>query len=150
MYAYKTCQFTHGDLHLDNILMKETSVREITLDGQTVPLYGYRVLLMDLEGSRVNVGPDTIPGYTPVLSLFKDMKMFVNKMLNLADFMKIQYIEQANRMLRDWVEQKETDYTKIYQLLPLLEKTTLTGFNGGALVHRRNVKPYLSKHRTHR
>lgn len=50
--AYMNIGFIHNDLHLDNILYKKTK-KEYFYDG--IPSNGYKVVIMDFEGSMVHV-----------------------------------------------------------------------------------------------
>ena len=62
--AYLKCGFIHGDLNCNNILIKNTSRKNATYtfpnsQGNentdiTIPLYGYKILLIDFECSKIN------------------------------------------------------------------------------------------------
>lgn len=118
---------------------EENFKTEIEIGSYKVKLYGYRTLLMDLELSKVNTGASAT-------ELFKDVKLFVNKMLNLADFVDIIKIAEANTQLRDWIESKESNPDKLLDLLPLFDEIRSTGFKGiggWSLKRNRNVKPKI-------
>lgn len=137
LYAYEQCGFIHGDLHLDNVLLQKTTKSELTFGQHTVSVYGYKTLLMDLELSKVNTGAS-------VTELFKDVKVFINKMLNLADFIDVAPIVAANTKLRDWIDSKEANSNKLLELIPLLDQIKSTGFKGGLSLKRvRNAKPRI-------
>lgn len=60
--AYETKGILHSDTHLDNVLLKKTTIGEVkyTLEGHTihVPTEGYMIALMDFEMSIVEVPTD--------------------------------------------------------------------------------------------
>ena len=58
--AYDNAGFLHGDLHLGNILFKETKKETITyssnnLGDMSVTTYGFKVVIMDFEKSEIHV-----------------------------------------------------------------------------------------------
>lgn len=78
--GYKKCSFIHGDLHLDNVLMKKTTQKDIYYEttGLRLPVFGYRSVLMDFEFSSIEdstVSPS---------KFFMDVKMLFKKMYELT------------------------------------------------------------------
>ena len=60
--AFHKVGFIHGDLHLDNILLKKTKKQEITyvLGDQTysIPTNGYKIVIMDFDSSWMHVNKE--------------------------------------------------------------------------------------------
>jgi hypothetical protein len=55
-YAYDKCGFIHGDLHLDNILLKKTKKNVIVYgDNIKIKTYGYKIIIMDFDSSFINI-----------------------------------------------------------------------------------------------
>jgi hypothetical protein len=55
-YAYDKCGFIHGDLHLDNILLKKTKKNVIVYgDNIEIKTYGYKIIIMDFDSSFINI-----------------------------------------------------------------------------------------------
>jgi hypothetical protein len=123
---------------MDNILMQPTVITELHYDESTVQVFGYRIRLMDLELSKINIS-------TSAKDLFKDIKVFVNKMLNLVDFFKLSKIEEMNTMLYNWINNNEQDPSKLVELLPICNLITAKGSNGGGERRHRNKKPDFQK-----
>jgi len=144
LIGYRKCQFIHGDLHMDNVLMQPTAIKELHYEGlPTVPVFGFRVRLMDLELSKINTNASA-------KDLFKDVKVFVNKMLNLVDFFKLSRIEEMNTMLYKWINDNEQDPDKLLDLLPKCDAITAKGLYVGRGVgfnerRKRNRKPDFQK-----
>jgi hypothetical protein len=54
--AYEKCGFIHGDLHLDNILLKKTKKSVITYEQNIeIKTYGYKIIIMDFDSSFINI-----------------------------------------------------------------------------------------------
>ena len=55
--AYDKYGFLHNDLHLDNILLKKTKKETIRYELESnceIKAYGYKLVIMDFENSRIN------------------------------------------------------------------------------------------------
>lgn len=122
--AFEKCGFIHGDLHLDNVLLTKTTSEAVQYDcyDRPVPYYGYRIKLMDFELSRT--------GVRDARELFKDVKVFVNKALNLADYFQLQPLEQMHARLRTWIEAGESNPRKLLELVDLAQTIVPTGYTG--------------------
>lgn len=53
--AYIKFGFLHNDLHLDNILLKKTKIKEIVYDNATIDTNGYKIIIMDFDSSFIGV-----------------------------------------------------------------------------------------------
>ncbi len=52
LYSYQELGFLHGDLHCDNILLKNKNINEINYGDYKLPIDMYEVRIMDFEKSR--------------------------------------------------------------------------------------------------
>ena len=115
--GFLACQFVHGDLHLDNVLIKSTSSRMIRypIANIEVPVYGVCTKIMDMESAST--------GKHPVLYVCKDIKKFMNKMLSdLAHIVDTAIITRMFLMLREWEENKSIRHPReLLQLFPMID-----------------------------
>lgn len=94
--GYKKCAFIHGDLHLDNVLMKKTTKKDIYYEtvGIRLPVVGYQSVLMDFEFSSIE------PSVASPTKFFMDFKMLFKKMYELTlttfDAKAIQWLYNAS------------------------------------------------------
>jgi len=78
--AFTSCHYTHGDLHLDNILIQPTKKKSIkykTIDIE-LPIYKYQIKLLDFEDSKFNK--------ITLLDHYKDLRTFVNKLRFMSEY----------------------------------------------------------------
>lgn len=83
--AYDAVGFLHGDLHLGNILFKETKIGTITyksgrLGEISIDTQGYKVVIMDFEKSETHVDKTGISN----TSFWNDIYMMLNRVNTLA------------------------------------------------------------------
>ena len=53
--AFNMFGFLHTDIHLGNVLMKPTNAKSVMYSNIAIPLYGYKIVIMDFEHSFINV-----------------------------------------------------------------------------------------------
>jgi serine/threonine protein kinase len=118
--AYMACKFIHGDLHLDNVLVKRTARRSIkypTLNVE-VQLHNLCTKFMDFELSTCE--------RKPILDLYKDIRVFTNKLYGLVgDYMTLGPLQSMNLQLRDWVEDSNRPTNPqviVDALLPMIDQ----------------------------
>lgn len=140
--GFLLCHFIHGDMHLDNALLKNTTRSTINYPtvGIELPLHGYAVKLMDLEDGSVNEG-------RPILDFFKDIQKFVGKMAgDLISFINITQIQAIYIVVEKWVSNETpTDPRIVMQLLDMIDHIELIPHSGGK--HEKPT-PKLKKRRS--
>lgn len=145
--AYLACKFIHGDLHLDNVLVKRTAKRSIKykLLNIELMLLQHCTKFMDFELSSSDK--------KPILDLFKDIRVFTNKLYALVgDYMTLGPLQTMNLQLRDWVEDsnRPTDPRAIIDtLFPMIDQVEFLqvrrhGGSRAASSKKRN-KPQISR-----
>jgi hypothetical protein len=136
--AHLSCGFSHGDFHIDNVLVAKTSRSHVTYDqlpgSPYVETHGLLAKLMDFELSKFGMQP---------VSVFKDLQEFFGKSLNdLALFATVAPLQECSIRLRDWAEQSppcsQNDLCKaVLSLVPIIRKLEAVPrpappMNGGA------------------
>jgi hypothetical protein len=62
MNAYTLCGFVHGDMHLDNVLLKPTKKTQLTYgDSFQLTLQSYYAIIMDFESKNTKIQRDVPP-----------------------------------------------------------------------------------------
>lgn len=105
--AYKKCGFTHGDLHLDNILIQQTTKSKV---------HSYQIKLMDFEFSSF---------IKTKQQFLIDIKLFVKRLVELIDFVYVSQIEKMNEILNKWINNFDAspiEPERLLELLPLIDK----------------------------
>jgi len=54
--SFETCRFVHNDLHLQNILVRKTTKKQLDYGEVSLPLGSYFAVIMDFEKSSLDVG----------------------------------------------------------------------------------------------
>lgn len=134
LYAFEKIGFTHGDFHLDNILMCRTQKREIIYDDINIPLYGWQIKFLDFEWSKTN--------QTEARFLFRDVLTFVNKLHNLVDYFDIVQIQKMYDLLNQWIRNNETNPRKLLDLIPICNKIRSKNSSGGGLGLKARPRPH--------
>jgi thiamine kinase-like enzyme len=128
--GYKKCYFRHGDLHTDNVLMKKTTLKEIYYEtaGIRVPVFGYKILLMDFELSRLE------DASVPPEKIFAELMFFLQKLnqfsLNFFESGKIDTFYNAVEKAKNNNAPIET----LLSFLPLCDQMEYKKRMGGKLV----------------
>ena len=55
--AFTKCGFVHGDTNLQNMLFKNTTVKDMTWNTLTIPTVGVKLVIMDFEFSKFDAAP---------------------------------------------------------------------------------------------
>ena len=121
--AHLSCGFSHGDFHVDNVLVAKTSRSHVTYDklpgSPRVETHGLLAKLMDFELSRFGSQP---------VSVFKDLQEFFGKSTNdLIPFATLAPLQECWICARDWAEQASpfspSDLCKaVLSLVPIIRK----------------------------
>jgi serine/threonine protein kinase len=124
--AYLACGFIHGDLHLDNVLVKDTTqeIQKYERINIVIPMCGHRIKLMDLEDSEQLV-PNDQPKHRQ--AFFKDVKKFTNKLYGAVDdYIHLNALQRINNLLRDWTEDirnvPSDPMVIVTEILPLVDQ----------------------------
>jgi hypothetical protein len=121
--AFKKYGFIHNDVHFGNILIKETTRKELLFDERiSVKLYGYEPKIMDFE--TIN---KKIYNFLFIITLLKKSKDFFNNETSLFDESKSNYVIlykiliQIVNGIRDYLNiiTNNTDIIQEYLLLNL-------------------------------
>lgn len=75
LYAYEQFSFVHGDLHLDNILIRKTKKEQLQYGSHTLETMGLYAVIMDFETSQQLADQPELAYRTidKLLSLVRDM-----------------------------------------------------------------------------
>lgn len=107
--AYEKCGFIHGDLHLDNILLKKTKKSVITYEQNIeIKTHGYKIIIMDFDSSFINI--DIMNGiefywlnlYNMISRVNSDLgnsngdKVSMNNMSKITSFIETQRINKKS------------------------------------------------------
>ncbi len=107
--AYEKCGFIHGDLHLDNILLKKTKKSIMTYEQNIeIKTHGYKIIIMDFDSSFINI--DIINGiefywlnlYNMISRVNSDLgnsngdKVSMNNMSQITSFIETQRINKKS------------------------------------------------------
>lgn len=114
--AYLACQFVHGDMHLDNILLKQGSNSSITYDRCGVELISgsLEIALADLELSSVR---------KPVRSFFADVRNLFFKLYSDLGWCVVEGpLNEAYRTVRSWIEDGNEDPMSVKELAILVNR----------------------------
>jgi len=125
--AFKTYGFLHSDIHLGNVLIKETKKTSIKYSDRDVVCKGYEIVIMDFENSYINVEPcDTISFYLDMKRIVSDITLVLK-----LEFDEIETIEYfiTERCYRP------SDINDIFQLFDIIERTKFLGKRKLRLLH---------------
>jgi hypothetical protein len=117
--AFKTHGFLHIDIHLGNVLIKQTKKKSIKYSDRNIVCHGYEIVIMDFENSFVNV--DT--GDTT--SFYIDMKRIVSDII-LVLKLKFDEIDTIDDFIskRCHIPSKLDD---IFQLFDIIDRMKFLG-----------------------
>lgn len=126
-YAYDKCGFIHGDLHLDNILLKKTKKEIIKykfLDEDVdIKTFGYKVVIMDFDSSFINVD-----------KTLDNSKIYWNGILNMIFRLNYDILQSEKYKLRmnnmiiinDFISQQPYEinpYNATLKLIKMIDKS---------------------------
>jgi serine/threonine protein kinase len=141
--GYKKCYFRHGDLHIDNVLMKKTTIKEVyyKIANITVPIVSYKIQLMDFELSRIedaSVLPEKI---------FLDVMTLIQKMNTLSfNYFNTNNLETIYNAAKK-AKETQAPIDTLLSFLPMCDQLEYKKVMGGKLIcggKRRKV--WLCKH----
>ena len=145
--AHLACGFVHGDMHLDNILLKKRNDK----DGAYVryqrcktgvPKGNLLTSIMDLELSKVGVSSPR--------KFFIDLKnLFSRCCTDLIDFVRISPFEDCYRKVNRWIQDDHENPLSALELIGHLERLEFADLpshnkNGGG-AQPRERKPRIGK-----
>lgn len=118
------CGFVHGDLHLDNILIKKTSTKELYYReiDKNVETHGFIIKLMDFELSQTQHFSR---------SFFKDMHEFLRKLVYeyIGKFQDANILNRCVQMMMN--NGRDENVMSVLDLLPEINNLKFAGQCGG-------------------
>jgi tRNA A-37 threonylcarbamoyl transferase component Bud32 len=141
--GYKKCYFCHGDLHIDNVLMKKTTQKEIYYKTANlrVPTFGYKIRLMDFELSRIE------DASVPPAKVFADVMNLIQKLNALSlNFFESSYLTVFYKAAEK-AKERNAPIETLLSFLPMCDRLEYQKKMGGKLIcagKRRKV--WLCKH----
>lgn len=78
-----------------------------------LPLHGYEVQCLDFELSKLGVTDSRV--------LFRDVKVFVTKLLNLVEYVDVVPIQRMYDLLNGWID-TDRDSRMLLELLPICDQ----------------------------
>lgn len=147
--AHLACGFVHGDMHLDNILLKKTKsgdnpfMRFVRCDVG-VPKGNFEVSIVDLEHSKI--------GQKSPRKLFVDLKVLFSKCVtDLIRFVDIVPFQSCYRKVSGWIDDNQEDPMVVMELSDIIKNLTFVdriyssvGQEGGG-AHSRDRIPRIAK-----
>lgn len=116
--AFQRLGFTHGDLHLGNVLFKPTKQTQIPyfIGGSSFSLdtLGHKIVMMDFEKALCTHRESTIPYWRDVLFLCKRVE-------TCFDYFEDYYITWSNRDLMDFLHNAIKNGHPLDAVQPLLD-----------------------------
>lgn len=100
--AFVSCHYTHGDLHLDNILIQPTTKKSIKYKtiGIDLPIYKYQIKLLDFENSSFEKNT--------LFDHYQDIRTFTNKLRYIDDYEITDVFNTIHKTLVKKIEDMET------------------------------------------
>lgn len=138
--AYDTIGFLHGDLHLGNILFKETKMITVNytsknLSDISIETRGYKVVIMDFEKSETNVEKNELAN----ISFWNDIYMMLTRVNTLSSNNGEQINWENDEIIRFIKEAKKRKYscerTHIINLIEMMEKSEFDFFEVRKLLY---------------
>ena len=126
---YTRCGFVHGDLHLDNILIKRTKLSRVTYPaiGESVDTNGFVIKLMDFELSRTSVSSSRL--------FFRDIYEFLRKLVYHYSgvFEDANVLDRCVQLVSHWMASDEYDPSLVKTILPEMDKLRIVdnSYTGG-------------------
>ena len=118
--AYINYGFLHGDIHLGNILVKETNKKFINYGEFQVETNGLEIVIMDFEYSFIIKTNKN----STINIFFKDILRVIQ---DIGDSLNI-YFDQTNNII-NYIRSKSNDnnskVTDIFFILPVIDKMTI-------------------------
>ena len=99
--AFNMFGFLHTDIHLGNVLMKPTTAKNVMYFNTAVPLYGYKIVIMDFEHSFIGVDKkETGYFYKDIGHILDDVGYHLElnfvQMPEIYTFVTSRYLKQSN------------------------------------------------------
>jgi hypothetical protein len=99
--AFNMFGFLHTDIHLGNVLMKPTTAINVMYFNTAVPLYGYKIVIMDFEHSFIGVDKkETGYFYKDIGHILDDigyhLELHFTEMSEIYTFVTSRYLKQSN------------------------------------------------------
>lgn len=138
--AYDRIGFLHGDLHLGNILFKETKMITVNytsknLSDISIETRGYKVVIMDFEKSETNVEKNGLAN----ISFWNDIYMMLTRVNTLSSNNGEQINWENDEIIRFIKEAKKRKYscerTHIINLIEMMEKSEFDFFEVRKLLY---------------
>ena len=85
LYAYAQHNFIHGDLHLENILLRKTKKKSATYNDVTIPIDTLYAILLDFGKSKC------VPGFQYLV--YKDIRRLLNLVPSMEESDIVVYTE---------------------------------------------------------
>jgi serine/threonine protein kinase len=138
--AYDTIGFLHGDLHLGNILFKETKMITVNytsknLGDTSIETRCYKVVIMDFEKSETNVEKNGLAN----ISFWNDIYIMLTRVNTLSSNNGEQINWENDEIIRFIKEAKKRKYscerTYIINLIEMMEKSEFDFFEVRKLLY---------------
>lgn len=138
--AYDRIGFLHGDLHLGNILFKETKMITVNYTSKnlgdiSIETRGYKVVIMDFEKSETNVEKNGLAN----ISFWNDIYMMLTRVNTLSSNNGEQINWENDEIIRFIKEAKKRKYscerTHIINLIEMMEKSEFDFFEVRKLLY---------------
>lgn len=115
LYAFETCSFVHGDLHVGNVLLRATKKKELSYGTRHLSVNGMYAIIMDFGRSYIAPGAyiDVYRNIDRLLSLIANMEQ--SDLALECNRKPIKYFIETNKPIDDEV------YTKLYQIIDSIE-----------------------------
>ncbi len=99
--AFNMFGFLHTDIHLGNVLMKPTTAKSVMYSNLAIPLYGYKIVIMDFEHSFIGVDKkETGYFYKDIGHILDDvgyhLELHFAQMPELYTFVTSRYLKPSN------------------------------------------------------